>query len=105
MRYGGVGRYERGDGPVSGRAPRVWWNEVAYWDNVPPEVWEFTIGGYPVVKEWLDYRHIEKLGRPLLPSEVRYVTEMVQRIAMLLAMGPALDANYVAVKQQALAVK
>lgn len=69
---------------------------------MPPSVWSFTIGGYPVVKKWLDYRHIEKLKRPLRSEEVRYVSEMVQRIVALLALGPELDANYEAVKANTL---
>ncbi len=86
------------------RPGRLWWNDAAYWENVPPSVWSFTIGGYPVVKKWLDYRHIEKLKRPLRSEEVRYVSEMVQRIAALLALGPELDANYAAVKANTLPI-
>jgi hypothetical protein len=71
---------------------------LCYWDNIPQEVWTFTISGYPVIKKWLDYRHSDKLGRALRYEEVRYVTEMVQRIAVLIASGPALDENYLVVK-------
>jgi predicted helicase len=105
VRYNGVGRYEPPVTDGSGARPsRLWWNDVAYWENVPPEVWAFTIGGYPVVKKWLDYRHIEKLKRPLRLAEVSYVGEMVRRIATLIALGPALDANYEAVKANTLHV-
>ncbi len=105
VRYGGIGRYEP---PITegqaARPGRIWWNDVGSWNNVPPEVWAFTIGGYPVIKKWLDYRHIEKLKRPLRSEEVGYVGEMVQRIATLLALGPALDANYQAIKANTLAL-
>src|SRR5579859_3514263 len=101
VRYGGIGRYEP---PTDTRPARLWWSDTAYWQNVPPAVWAFTIGGYPVIKKWLDYRHIEKLKRPLRLEEVRYVTEMARRIATLLALGPALDASYDAVKAEAVAV-
>lgn len=105
VRYGGVGKYEPpiAEGQAA-RPGRIWWNDVGYWNNVPQEVWAFTIGGYPVIKKWLDYRHIEKLKRPLRSEEVRYVGEMVQRIATLLALGPALDANYEAIKANTLAI-
>ncbi len=103
VRYAGVGRYEP---PVDGgHRGRLWWNDRAYWDNVPPEVWSFTIGGYPVVKKWLDYRHVEKLKRPLRAEEVAYVSEMIRRIATLLALGPALDENYAAIKSNTLDVR
>ncbi len=69
---------------------------------MPAEVWSFTIGGYPVIKKWLDYRHIDSLGRPLRFKEILYATEMVQRIASLIALGSALDENYLAVKANVL---
>src|SRR5207248_1323535 len=84
VRYAGIGKYEPRSDDVGEMTGRLWWNNVAYWDNVPQKVWIFTIGGYPVVKKWLDYRHIDRLKRPLHPVEVRYVTEMVQRISALL---------------------
>ena len=73
-------------------------NDVAYWSNVPVRVWEYTIGGYQVIKKWLSYREEKLLGRPLTKDEVRYVQEMVRRIAAILLLTPALDANYQAVK-------
>ena len=73
-------------------------NEAAYWANVPAKVWDYTIGGYQVMKKWLSYREEELLGRPLMKDEVRYVQEMVRRIAAIILLQPALDANYRAVK-------
>jgi len=34
----------------------VYLNNVAYWQNVPRRVWEYTLGGYQVLKKWLSYR-------------------------------------------------
>ncbi len=107
VRYSGVGRYEApsaAEGAAGAHDGRLWWNDDCFWQHVPPEVWAFTIGGYPVVKKWLDYRHEKKLGRPLRLEEVLYVREMIQRIATLLALGTRLDANYAAVKADALAL-
>jgi hypothetical protein len=39
------------------------------------------------------------LGRPLKLDEIKYVTEMVRRIAAILLLQRELDANYEAVKQ------
>jgi hypothetical protein len=78
----------------------VYLNEKAYWKNIPSGVWEYTLGGYQVIKKWLSYREKPLLGRGLSKDEARHVTEMARRIAALLAMGPALDANYEAVKRQ-----
>jgi hypothetical protein len=76
----------------------VYLNNVAYWSNIPEKVWDYTIGGYQVIKKWLSYREQPLLGRALTIDEVRYVQEMARRIAAILLLGPALDANYEAVK-------
>ncbi len=72
----------------------VYLNGVAYWANIPAKVWEYTIGGYQVIKKWLSYREYGILGRPLIVDEVDEVTQMARRIAAILLLAPALDANY-----------
>ena len=72
----------------------VFLNDTACWRNVPATVWDYTIGGYQVIKKWLSYREKPLLGRGLTPDEVRYVTEMARRLAALIALQPSLDANY-----------
>src|SRR5208282_2129994 len=62
----------------------VYLNDVAYWSSIPLRVWEYTIGGYQVIKKWLSYREEKLLGRPLTKDEVRYVQEMARRIAAIL---------------------
>jgi hypothetical protein len=76
----------------------IYLNGKAFWSNMPCPVWEYTLGGYQVIKKWLSYREKPLLGRGLAKEEARHVTDMARRIAVLLAMGPALDANYEAVK-------
>ena len=51
-----------------------------------------------MTKKWLSYREIGLVGRALRPKEMREVTAMVQRIAAILLLESALDANYQAVK-------
>ena len=77
----------------------VWLNERAYWRNIPLRVWEYSLGGYQVIKKWLSYREKELLDRPLTVEEARYVTETARRIAAILLLSPALDANYRAAKR------
>jgi len=72
----------------------IYLNGQTYWRNVPVPVWEYTIGGYQVVKKWLSYREKPLLGRGLTIAEVRYVTETARRIAALLALQKQLDENY-----------
>ena len=76
----------------------VFLNDTTCWRNVPEKVWDFTIGGYQVIKKWLSYREFNLLGRALTPDEAREVTHMARRIAALILLQPALDANYLAVK-------
>ncbi len=76
----------------------VYLNGVAYWKNVPEKVWDYTIGGYQVIKKWLSYRERDLLGRPLRADEVREVRDMARRIAALILLQPELDANYAAVR-------
>jgi hypothetical protein len=83
---------------LGGSCVDVYLNERAYWRCVPSRVWTYTIGGYQVVKKWLSYRERPLLGRDLTVDEARYVTEMARRIAAILLLEPALDANYERVK-------
>jgi predicted helicase len=72
----------------------VYLNDDAYWRNVPARVWEYTSGGYRVVKKWLSYREERVLGRGLEVEEAREVARIVRRIAAILLLGDDLDANY-----------
>lgn len=82
----------------------VFLNESACWRNVPEKVWDFTIGGYQVIKKWLSYREFALLGRALTPDEAREVTHMARRIAALILLQPDLDKNYTAVKAATLSL-
>lgn len=56
---------------------RVWINQTQGFANVPQAVWEFTIGGYPVIDKYLKSRK----GRTLSLDEI----ENVERVANILA--------------------
>ena len=75
----------------------IFLNEHAYWKNIPRPVWEYTLGGYQVLKKWLSYREQTLLGRPLTVDEANYLRDVMRRITALL-LGPTLDANYSATK-------
>ncbi len=76
----------------------VYLNEVAYWANVPLKVWEYTLGGYQVIKKWLSYREEQVLGRPLKPEEAHEVMRLVRRLTAIVLLERVLDVNYKAVK-------
>ncbi len=77
-------------------------NPAAAWRCVPMGVWRYALGGYAVIKKWLSYRELDRLGRPLTPAEAESVTAMIRRIAALRLLEPVLDANYRAVAATAL---
>ena len=76
----------------------IYLNEAAYWRNVPEKVWTYYIGGYQVIKKWLSYREKKLLGRSITPEETREVRDMARRLAAIVLMEPALNANYLAAK-------
>lgn len=69
-------------------------NATTRWKDVPVAVWNYTLGGYQVLKKWLSYREHALLGRPLTSDEAQEFTHNVRRIAAILAMREALDAHY-----------
>lgn len=84
---------------LGGETYDIWLNDVAYWHNVPVTVWEYTVGGYQVLKKWLSYRESKLLARGLTSTEARDVGAIARRIAAILLLSPALDEQYEAVKR------
>jgi hypothetical protein len=69
-------------------------NEKVCWRNIPEAAWNFTIGGYQVLKKWLSYREHSMLGRALTLDEAEYVASTARRLAALSEMASDIDANY-----------
>jgi hypothetical protein len=76
----------------------IYLNDAAAWMNIPSRVWEYTIGGYQVIKKWLSYREFDILGRSIADKEAREVTQTARRIASILLLERALDENYERIK-------
>lgn len=87
-----TGTYARRKGPFT-RSIRTWSGTCRR------GVWDYMLGGYPVIKKWISYREERVLGRHLRPEEARAVTDIVRRITAIVMMGPALDEVYAAVKR------
>ena len=79
----------RGDGYLD-----IHLNATTRWKDVPVGVWNYTLGGYQVLKKWLSYRESALLGRPLTSDEAQSFTHHVRRIAAILALHEKLDAHY-----------
>jgi hypothetical protein len=76
----------------------VYLNDVAFWRNIPARVWDYTIGGYQIIKKWLSYREHKLLGRSITADEARELMNIARRIASILLLEHALDANYQKIK-------
>lgn len=50
------------DDPKEPEKGRVWINKEQYIEGMPPEVWEFHIGGYQVCEKWLKDRKGREFG-------------------------------------------
>ena len=79
----------RGEGFVD-----IHFNATTRWKDVPEAVWNYTLGGYQVLKKWLSYRESALLGHPLTPDEAQHFTHHVCRITAILALHEKLDAHY-----------
>ncbi|WP_415785707.1 type ISP restriction/modification enzyme [Deinococcus saxicola] len=58
--------------------------------GVPERVWAFTLGGYPVLKNWVEYRK----GRMLTLDDAEWLEGIVRRVTALLELGAELDLAY-----------
>jgi hypothetical protein len=105
--YGAAAGSWRSRSPTDGEALRpawgdetgdLWLNASVHLRHVPTKVWEFELGGYPVLKKWLGYREAKRRdGKPLTLAETQHLRGMAQRVAALLALGDELNAAYAAV--------
>lgn len=89
-----AGPDEQNTGFGTGPTLDLYLNATAYWKNIPQPVYDFTIGGYQVIKKWLSYREQRVLGRALTMAEIIEVTAMTRRLAALVLLQPQLDNNY-----------
>ena len=52
---------------------RIYINKTQYFEGVPPEVWEFHIGGYQVAQKWLK----DRKGRTLTYDELTHYQKVI----------------------------
>ncbi len=66
-----------------GNARRVYINKEQYFEGVPPEVWEFHVGGYQVCEKWLKDRRGRKLSFEDLKHYQRTVVALRETIRLM----------------------
>jgi predicted helicase len=55
---------------------RVWINSEQYFEGVPPEVWNFLVGGYQVCQKWLK----DRKGRQLTYDDLNHYQNIVSAL-------------------------
>lgn len=73
--------------PADGVPGRVWINKTQYFDNVPPEVWGYHIGGYRVCQKWLK----DRKGRQLSYDDLTHYQGIVAALAHTIQLQAAID--------------
>jgi len=80
---------------------RVHVNPEKWFTGVPPEVWEYHIGGYQVSEKWLK----DRKGKELSSEEVAHYARVVTAIAETISIQQSLDELFAEVETSLLEVK
>lgn len=73
--------------PTDGQPGRVYINKKQYFEGVPPEVWEFQIGGYQVLHKWLK----DRKKRTLSYDELEHYQKIVVALQKTMALMETID--------------
>lgn len=81
---------EPGQGDEEGR---VWINKTQYFKGVPPEVWNFHVGGYQVCEKWLKDRKGRKLSFNDLSHYHRIVSALAETIRLMAEIDSVIESH------------
>lgn len=84
--------------PASGR---VHVNATQYFAPIPPEVWEYRIGGYQVCEKWLK----DRVERRLELEDIRTYCRIVTALARTIEIQQAIDAIYPQIESNPLSLR
>jgi len=74
--------------PPTAQAPgRVYVNDQQYFEDVPPEVWAFHVGGYQVCEKWLK----DRKGRTLSYDDIEHYRKITEALRGTLRLMEAVD--------------
>lgn len=77
--------------PAPDGAPgRVKLNDAEYFENVPPEAWEFRVGGYQPAAKWLE----DRAERALTEDDITHYRRMIAAMRETAALLPEVDAAF-----------
>jgi hypothetical protein len=67
---------------------QVWINKTQYFEGVPPQVWEFHIGGYQVAEKWLK----DRKGRALNADDREHYRKIIYALSETMRLMGEIDA-------------
>lgn len=70
---------------------RVWINKTQYFEGVPPQVWEFHVGGYQVCQKWLKDRKGRTLEFPDINHYQRMIAALTETIQLMEQIDEVID--------------
>jgi predicted helicase len=79
---------------------RVFINKTQYFEGIPPQVWEYQIGGYQVCHKWLK----DRKNRHLSLDEIKTYCQIVTSLAKTIEIQTAIDELYPTVEETLLAI-
>ncbi|MGC9455841.1 MAG: type ISP restriction/modification enzyme [Phycisphaerae bacterium] len=76
--------------PPTDESPgRVYINDEQYFEHVPPEVWEFHVGGYQVCEKWLK----DRKGRTLSYDDIETYRRITEALRQTIRIMGEIDAS------------
>ncbi|NQS97268.1 MAG: N-6 DNA methylase [candidate division Zixibacteria bacterium] len=69
---------------------RVRINNTQYFEGITPEIWEYQIGGYQVIKKWLNYRK----GRALDLEDIKHICRVATALLKTIEIQEEIDIIY-----------
>jgi predicted helicase len=83
----GDNRVEKGFPRYSEKDLRVYINKNQYFEGIPPDVWDYKVGGYQVLDKWLKDRR----GRQLTFDDLTHYQEIVVALAETIRLMAEID--------------
>jgi len=74
----------------------VFINDSQYFSNIPPEVWEYQIGGYQVMAKWLK----DRKGRALSLDDIRHYIHVTKALQLTMEMQNKIDKIYLQIEKK-----
>jgi predicted helicase len=80
---------------------RVYINEKQYFEGIDADVWEFEIGGYQVLSQWLKYRK----GRKLSVQDIKHICKVATALKKTIEIQKEIDNLFPEVERNILKFK